>query len=594
MLVAETVVTAAPAGRAAWVGGEPEVRAAEGECDACFEGTLHNAEELRRALALGESASAAEIVVRGYLRWGAEIVPRLRGVFGLLICDHRRNTALCARDPIGIHPLFYAEADGKALVSTSIQDLLDDPRVPSSVNRLALADHLCHRWPHREETYFEAVRRIPPGHALRMSPAGRRMYRHWDPVRPEEDVDWVSEDELERFDSLLDQALDRCIDGGQAGIWLSGGFDSVTVAAIAADRCRRHGWPDPQALSLIFPHPDANEESVQRGVANALGLPHFLMEFFDAVGDQGMLAPALDMARGWPAPLLSFWLPAYRQLGLEGRRRGCTTILTGGGGDEWLTVTPTYAADLLLALDFKGLYRLGQSHSRSFRTSRLRVMRNLLWRFGGRQVIAAAVGHAAPWAMRARRRRRLARAMPDWVAPDPALRQALDQRAEIRSYPPPKDFYMRELRATLDHPLVSMSQEEVFENGRRFGGRVLQPFLDADLVDFLFRVPPELLNRGGYAKGLVRQTVARRFPELGFARKKKVTATAFSRPLLAAEGARIWKSMEGTPALVEAGLVDPDGVGGCIEEALAFGASGRYGYRIWDILSLEAWLQPRL
>jgi asparagine synthetase B (glutamine-hydrolysing) len=576
------------------VGGDQVVAAAEDECDVRFEGTLHNADELRRTLALGQAASAAEIVARGYGRWGAEVVARLRGEFGMLLCDQRRGSALCARDPIGIHPLFYAESAGQLLVSSSIQDLLDEPRVSTSVNRIALAEHLCHRWPDREETYFEAVRRVPPGHALEARGGGRRLYRHWEPVRAGEEVDWVDDDELERFDELFDRAVDRCIDGGRAGVWLSGGFDSVTVAAIAADRCRKLGWPDPHALSLIFPHPDANEEPIQRGVADALGLPHFLIGFFDAVGDRGMLAPALEMSRGWPAPLLSFWLPAYQRLGLEGRRRGCRTILTGGGGDEWLTVTPTYAADLLLALNLRGLYHLGQSHSRSFRMSRLQVARNLLWRFGARPVLTAGIGRAAPWAVRARRRRSLAQSTPDWVAPDPAFRRALNERVEITPNPPRGGFYMSELRETLDHPLVSRQMEEVFENGRRIGARVLQPFLDADLVDFLYRVPPSLLNRGGYAKGLVREAVATRFPEHGFARKKKVSATGFSRPLLAAEGARIWGSMEGTPALVEAGIVDPDGVRRCIEEALALGAQGGYGYRIWDVLSLEAWLRPRL
>src|SRR3954453_8732960 len=97
------------------------------------------------------------------------------------------------------------------------------------------------------------------------------------------------------------------------------------------------------------------------------------------------------MCRSSPAPLLSFWLPAYRALGVAGRERGCTTILNGGGGDEWLTVTPVYAADLLLARDLRGLYRLGQSLRRSFRVSPPRVTRNILWRYGAREVLAGAV-----------------------------------------------------------------------------------------------------------------------------------------------------------------------------------------------------------
>jgi asparagine synthetase B (glutamine-hydrolysing) len=411
-------------------------------------------------------------------------------------------------------------------------------------------------------------------------------------------VKWVTEDELETFDDLLDRVVDRAVDGGRAGIWLSGGLDSVTVAAVATDRCRHFGWPDPCALSIVFPHPDVNEERIQRGVAERLGLSHTLMGFFEAVGEEGMLPAALDMARTWPAPLLSYFLPAYQSLGRKGRRLGCTTILTGGGGDEWLSVSPTYAADMLLALDFRGLYRLGRSNHRSFRISRLRAARNLLWRFGANTLLRAAAAttldRAAPWALQAHRRRRIARATPEWVAPDPLLRAAIDERALVRPKTRFGDFYMSEVRETLDHPLVAMEMEEVFENSRRFGVRLGQPFLDADIIDFLCRTPPELLIRGGRSKAVVRQMLARRFPELGFERQRKLVANAFSRPLVTSEGARLWKSMGGVPALAEAGIVDPVQAEQIVQEVFARQAEGAYAYRLWDMLSLEAWLRARL
>src|SRR5215211_2105979 len=197
-----------------WVPSDRALRATDGSCDAFFEGVLHNADDLHQDLALADPATPAEIVLRGYLRWGAEVLPRLRGVFAFMVRDHRRDILLCARDPIGTHPLFYAQANGQFLVSTSIQDLVDEPSVPTTVNRMALADHLCHRWPDFGETFFEAVRRVPPGHALEASRSGARLYRYWEPVPAGEDVEWVTEDELERFDDLLDGVLERCVDGG--------------------------------------------------------------------------------------------------------------------------------------------------------------------------------------------------------------------------------------------------------------------------------------------------------------------------------------------------------------------------------------------
>src|SRR4029450_4705087 len=121
-----------------------------------------------------------------------------------------------------------------------------------------------------------------------------------------------------------------------------------------------------------------------------------------------------------------------------------------------------------------------------------------------------------------------------------------------------------------------------------------QPFLDADIIDFLCRTPPELLIRGGRSKAVVRQMLARRFPELGFESQRKLVANAFSRPLVTSEGARLWKTMGGTPALVEAGIVDPAKAERIVQEVFARQAEGAYAYRLWDMLSLEGWLRARL
>jgi hypothetical protein len=49
-----------------------------------------------------------------------------------------------------------------------------------------------------------------------------------------------------------------------------------------------------------------------------------------------------------------------------------------------------------------------------------------------------------------------------------------------------------------------MEKEKGFGYGRKIGVRILHPHWDRDLVSFLYRVPPDLLNRGGRSKSLVR------------------------------------------------------------------------------------------
>jgi asparagine synthetase B (glutamine-hydrolysing) len=584
--------------------GEAAQLAAEGKVQGLFGGLLHNRHELNQLIGLERNGSEAGAVVGCYLRHGESVLEHLEGVFAVVLWDSEDETLLVVRDPLGSYPLFYAEGAGNLYVSNSIHALLAQRGVSNAVNVPALADHLRHRWPWLEETYFEAVYRVPPGHALRDSRSGRRTWRYWDPA-PTGAIDWVDENELDQFDTLFERAVTRCLANGNAGIFLSGGLDSVSVAAVAAASSRCHDRPDLWALSLAFPDPEANEESRQRAVAAALGLPQVVLSWEDAVAPRGLMSAALELTAASPAPLLNFWMPAYDRLALEGRARGCSVILTGNGGDEWLSVSPYYAADLIRAIDVRRLHSLFNAHRRSHRVSSHLYLRNVLWRFGARPLLLDNVKRAlarSPWLARELLEVRYRRALPDWLAPDQRLRRAVLQRSlegkpwlergERRTGRPHPRVYIREMRAVLDHPIVAMELEEVFEQGRRLGVHVQQPFWDAELVAFLYRTPPELLNRAGRTKGLVRETVARRFPRLGFDTQRKVAGTDFARSLVIEEGRRMWTELGGATSLAEAGIVDSRRLNERLGRIINDPQSRDY-HLVWDVLALESWLRGR-
>ena len=578
---------------------------------AVFDGVLFNATELRSRLSaeLGPGGTDAELILRAFRRWGEDALHAIKGIFALILWDASRNLLLCVRDPLGIYPLFYAERGRELLLSTSIDALLSHSQVSRSVSRTALVDYLCHRSPSAERTFFADIKRLPPGHALQVGPAGRRVFRYWHAVPPDAEPEWLDEDVVERFEELLAQAVRRYVELGPTALYLSGGLDSVTIAAVASDISRRRALPEPVALSLVFPHPDCNEEQAQRLVAAALELPQMLVPFDTAVSPRGLLLEALEMSSVWPAPLQNVWNPAYQYLARQARQRGCEVILTGGGGDEWLTVTPMYAADLLRRLDVLGLARLVRSMLRSYRRPPLALMRNLMWTNGVRLLLGEAWRWSLEWAPQiaplrrpsewvARRRRQRTLSIPAWVAPDPGLRREFHQRAEAEAATAvrgrePGGFYFRELRRTLNHPLVALELEEIFESGRRVGLRVLQPFWDAELVQLLCRIPPRRLNLGGRSKGLVRAALNQRFQHLNFEQQKKVISVEFFNSTMLNEGRRAWQLMGGTPALAELGVVDPLFLGDTIDRILAQHQRGE-AYRIWDTLNLEAWLRPRL
>jgi asparagine synthase (glutamine-hydrolysing) len=559
---------------------------------AVFDGAVYNRAELSRSLGTAGETDA-DLILKVYSRWGEDGLRKLRGVFALIVWDGSRELLLCARDPMGIHSLFYAESNGKLMVSVSPEELLRQPGVSGTVNCAALADYLRHHYPKPEETFYSNIYKVPPGHVLRQAHGLRKVYRYWDPQPADGPVHWADEGEIEEFDHLFEQAVNRCLAFGPAGIYLSGGLDSVSVAGLAADQCRSSGFPDPLALSLVFPA-EANEEAVQRSVAEQLGLPQVIATMEKATSGR-LLQAAVELSASMPAPLSNGWIPAYNYLALQAKQRGCRVILTGTGGDEWLAVSPLLAADLIRTGDIAGFCHLWNAQRRSHPVSPLKMVKFLLWTAGVRPLLGAAAGRTlqryAPSLLRARRRAR----RPEWLAPDPILWAELEYRAQLTlpSEKLDKDgFYVREMRTALDHPLVSIEAEEVFENGRRLGLRFLHPFLDADLVDLLYRVPPQRLNRGERSKGLVRDALTRRFPNLGFERQKKILVTDYFSSVMFGEGAVLWRALGGPRALAELGIIDGPATEKMIQQI--FGNNPAEAFRVCELLYLETWLRSRV
>lgn len=547
--------------------------------------------------------NAAQTILEAYAKYGESLLPKLRGQFALVIWDAQEEKLLSLRDPLGTHPLYYSQTANRFLVSPSIDALLHQPGVSRRLNTATMAGYLIQRFGRGTETFFEDVNRIETGHALRRARASTNTYRYWDPS-PDEDINWLSNEELERFDDTFDQAVSRCLSIGSSSVFLSGGLDSVSVAAVALQRSQIENQRTPVALSVAFPTPATNEEEVQRSVAQQLRLPQVVKPFFEAAGAPGLMSPALSMSCSLPAPLLNFWLPVYYALARDGEAQGCKVILTGNGGDEWLTLGPYFAADLVRRLDVVGFYRLWRSHCRSYPMSGFAVFRTLFWRFGLAPVILPpahrVVKRFAPGAIGLRHRlmwKPPEWILGDWIAPDPELRRRLNdriQRGEGVEQHKKSTHYDRAGRVGLGHTIMSWEMEELFEVYQRLGVRIFHPYWDADLIELLYRVPPFQLNSGGRTKGLVRDSLARRFPQLGFERQRKMMCVDFYRDLIEQDARAKWKELGGTPCLSSLGIVDEEKSRTRVEYLLGHMKDSKDAFRVWTVLNLETWARVQV
>ncbi len=159
----------------------------------------------------------------------------------------------------------------------------------------------------------------------------------------------------------------------------------------------------------------------------------------------------------------------------------------------------------------------------------------------------------------------------------------------------PYGFFFSGAPVALIRPSQAMEFEEAFDLSRRTGPLELAPYWDADLVEFINRIPPSAFDKGGRSKALVRDTIAKRFPGLGFDRQRKVSALNYFGGVLETEGPQAWSRVGGASALVDMGVVSLDtAVPPC------FGVRGSSQldhiiqmHRILEVMHVETWVRAR-
>ncbi len=161
-----------------------------------FNGEIYNYPELRKQLlARGhqfKTTSDTEVIIHLYEERGEECIKDLRGMFAFAIWDEPRQRLFLARDRVGIKPLYYFQQGGTLWFGSEIKALLTDPEVPRDIDPGAIRGFLAHYYLPGEQTLFQGVRRLLPGHTLtvergrvsRKKVLGPRVRRRAVPIVP--------------------------------------------------------------------------------------------------------------------------------------------------------------------------------------------------------------------------------------------------------------------------------------------------------------------------------------------------------------------------------------------------------------------------
>jgi asparagine synthetase B (glutamine-hydrolysing) len=495
---------------------------------AIFDGYLFDRKAVASELRVDCRTSTAELVAAAYRRWGTDIFDKLDGCYLIAVWDGDARRLLIGHDALGRHPVFYATPPGAVWFCSNILALASSGRVSRRPNRLSLALAVLQSWPAAGQTFFEAISRLRPGHFLDTNePSAISERKYWDPI-PEDDEPWLpAEQVLEEFELLLQQAVDRCMNLGAQGIMLSGGVDSVTVAALAASHWRARGVPPLVAVSGRTGRPRGYEEIMQSRVTDALKMPHLVTTTQEWTGGRDEIRMSLDVTSQLPSPSRVYWVGSYTNFYRWTAAHELNVLLTGAGGDNWLGVAEPYAADLIRRFHLVQLLRFMKADVGTGGASLRRSMRRLLWRGGLFPHADTLWTRLAPALKTRYHRRKWEESLPAWMCPDPELREHLVSHLLGRRTPAltssgsaPRSHYRQAVRGA-SNPYMHYENEIAYHVETDCGLRLLSPYHDRRMVGFFNRIPPHVLIHGARYKGLLRPIVAKHLSGLDLENQRK-------------------------------------------------------------------------
>jgi asparagine synthase (glutamine-hydrolysing) len=554
----------------------------------CFDGRVDNRTELRALIgreAPPVDAPDCAIVLAAWQRIGDRLFDHLVGDYAFAVWNPATRQLVCARSPVGWRPLLWTTTPDGIAFATEPAMLIRGLGLSREINEGAIGEHLSARFVTETDTLWKHIQRLPPGHVLTADGRGIRTRRWLE--GPFEDYSHLSDgDHVARFTELFDQALIATSrSAGPTAAHLSGGLDSSSVV------CRSHQLVQsgaiaamPRALSARFPGEDCDEGPWIEAVEAQCGIRSQTVVGarydWDAAAEWSARTLHLPLRPNTAGTIVAScdWLQANH----------ISVLLTGEGGDDWLTGGFAYFPDLLKSGRLPTLLRDGLSAG--FGVS---LPQRLRW------TLSSAIGPIVS----AKRRARVLRphldfelAAPDWISSDWARRIDLADRWRQAAQPPALPRMAHEQRYavySLARRHVNLDNALCYVAGR--GVELRHPFHDFRLTRFLIGAAGGMLRRNGLRKHLLRQAMRDTLPELVRHRRDKANLSA---PIYDAVADRLRERSIRDLICVRAGWIDAAKIAEFEAEHAAWRTGGSAGAAplspyspVWNAVALDLWLE---
>ena len=298
-----------------------------------YNGEIYNFLELREELKdyPFKSQCDTEVILAAYLKWGISCIDHFQGMFAIALYDKETRELYLVRDRIGKKPLYYW-IDGDNLVFASeLKPIIEYPGFPRKIRKDVIKRYMFQQCVNEPDSIFEDVYKVEPGQIIKFSSGHISKWKYWDIAevynrKKHEKVGSYEEAKQELKDLLRDAVKKRMIADVPLGAFLSGGYDSSLVTAIAQEASNE----PVKTFSIGFNEERYNEAKYAKEVSKHLGTDH--TELY--IDEKAMFDMVESIPKYYDEPFAdSSQIPTMLVSKLASQK--VSVVLSGDGGDEF-------------------------------------------------------------------------------------------------------------------------------------------------------------------------------------------------------------------------------------------------------------------
>jgi asparagine synthase (glutamine-hydrolysing) len=451
-----------------------------------YNGEIYNYLEIRKDLETRGhtfiTQSDTEVVLCAYREWGTACFEKFEGMWALAILDTQNGTIVLSRDRFGEKPLYTYSVDGILYFASEIKALTALSGRRPSIDQDQIARYLVNGYKFlfkQNSCFFQNIEEFPAACFAEVSgptlPSPKRYWRLSHIPEPMTMAE-AAEGARERLFKSMELRLRADV---PIAFCLSGGIDSCTLAGIAA----KHFDQDIHCFSVIDSDERYDERENIRTMVEHLGCNHFELH----TSNKGFFERMEKLASYHDSPVATISYYVHSFLSEAIHDNGYKVAVSGTAADEIFTGYYDHYSMWLAYMnantdvDFDKLVDdWKNSYGAVVNNPKLQDPLAFLKNPDQRDHI-----------------------MMDTDLFNSFLRRDFQEEWTETKYSP--ELLHNRMMNELFHESVPVILQEDDRNSMCWSVENRSPYLDRDLIEFMYTVPSEHLIHGGYAKWLLRE-----------------------------------------------------------------------------------------